>query len=92
VGWGAILSKTGWAVTRQAGRMTTVTCYLHGGYPHSEALVRDRILYAVRVFGGPERLQIMPDCGLRTRFWETAYRKLATMTAGVRLARAALGP
>jgi Cobalamin-independent synthase, Catalytic domain len=43
------------------------------------------------VFGGPERLQIMPDCGLRTRSWDVAYRKLIKMVAGVELARAAFG-
>ena len=64
---------------------------VHTDFIEPPELVRDRILYAVRVFGGPERLQIMPDCGLRTRSWQTAYRKLASMTAGVRLARVALG-
>ena len=64
---------------------------VHTDFIEPPELVRDRILYAVRVFGGPERLQIMPDCGLRTRSWPIAYRKLGSMTAGVRLARAALG-
>ncbi len=64
---------------------------IHTDFVESPELVRDRILHAARVFGGPERLQIMPDCGLRTRSWEIAYRKLASMAAGVRLARAALG-
>lgn len=64
---------------------------VHTDFIEPPELVRDRILYAVKVFGGPERLQVMPDCGLRTRPWEIAYRKLASMTAGVRLVRAALG-
>ena len=54
-------------------------------------LIRDRILHAVEVFGGPERLQVVPDCGLRTRSWEVAYQKLVNMVAGVALAKAALG-
>jgi methionine synthase II (cobalamin-independent) len=33
----------------------------------------------------------MPDCGLRTRTWDVAYRKLQNMVAGVSLARTALG-
>jgi len=33
----------------------------------------------------------MHDCGLRTRSWEIAHRKLANMAAGVHLARTALG-
>ena len=64
---------------------------IHTDFVEPPELVRDRILYAARIFGGPERLQIMPDCGLRTRSWEIAYRKLASMTVGARLARAALG-
>jgi len=43
------------------------------------------------VFGAPERLQVMPDCGLRTRSWDIAYRKLTSMVAGAQLARPALG-
>jgi 5-methyltetrahydropteroyltriglutamate--homocysteine methyltransferase len=49
-------------------------------------LVRDRILYAVDVFGDPARLHICPDCGLRTRSWEVAYDKLVNMVEGTRLA------
>jgi 5-methyltetrahydropteroyltriglutamate--homocysteine methyltransferase len=64
---------------------------IHTDFVEPPQLVRDRILYAARVFGGPERLQITPDCGLRTRSWDIAHRKLASMTEGVRLARAALG-
>jgi 5-methyltetrahydropteroyltriglutamate--homocysteine methyltransferase len=43
------------------------------------------------VFGAPERLRVMPDCGLRTRSWDIAYRKLTSMVAGAQLARPALG-
>ncbi len=53
-------------------------------------LVRDRILYAAEVFGGPDRLQVTPDCGLRTRSWEVAHAKLRNMVAGVELAREVL--
>jgi 5-methyltetrahydropteroyltriglutamate--homocysteine methyltransferase len=64
---------------------------IHTDFVESPELVRDRILYAAEVFGSLERLQVTPDCGLRTRSWEIAYRKLANMVAGVKLARAALG-
>ena len=64
---------------------------IHTDFVEPPELVRDRILYAVDVFGGPERIQVTPDCGLRTRSWEVAYDKLVTMVEGTRLAEAALG-
>jgi 5-methyltetrahydropteroyltriglutamate--homocysteine methyltransferase len=64
---------------------------IHTDFTESPELVRDRILYTVEVFGGPDRIQVMPDCGLRTRTWDVAYRKLQNMVAGVSLARTALG-
>ena len=53
--------------------------------------VRDRVLYAVEVFGDPHRIHVTPDCGLRTRSWDVAYRKLQNMVEGTRLAKARLG-
>lgn len=64
---------------------------IHTDFIEPPELVRDRILHAVEVFGGPERIQVVPDCGLRTRTWEVAYRKLESMVEGVHLARVALG-
>jgi 5-methyltetrahydropteroyltriglutamate--homocysteine methyltransferase len=64
---------------------------IHTDFVEPPELIRDRILYAVKVFGGPERLQVMPDCALRTRSWDIAYRKLTSMVAGTRLARVAIG-
>jgi 5-methyltetrahydropteroyltriglutamate--homocysteine methyltransferase len=63
---------------------------IHTDFVEPPELVRDRILYAVDVFGGPERIQVTPDCGLRTRSWEVAYDKLVAMVEGTRLAEAAL--
>ena len=60
---------------------------IHSDFVESPELVRDRILYAVDVFGDPNRIQVTPDCGLRTRSWDVAYRKLANMVAGVALAK-----
>jgi 5-methyltetrahydropteroyltriglutamate--homocysteine methyltransferase len=63
---------------------------IHTDFVESPELVRDRILYAVDVFGDPERIHVTPDCGLRTRSWEVAYDKLRNMVEGVALAQAAL--
>jgi 5-methyltetrahydropteroyltriglutamate--homocysteine methyltransferase len=63
---------------------------IHTDFVEPPELVRDRILHAVDVFGGAERLHVTPDCGLRTRSWEVAYEKLANMVAGTRLAEEAL--
>jgi 5-methyltetrahydropteroyltriglutamate--homocysteine methyltransferase len=63
---------------------------IHTDLVEPPELVRDRILYAVDVFGGPERLHLTPDCGLRTRSWDVAYAKLRSMVEGVRLAERAL--
>jgi 5-methyltetrahydropteroyltriglutamate--homocysteine methyltransferase len=60
---------------------------IHSDFVESPELVRDRILYAVDVFGDPNRIHVTPDCGLRTRSWDVAYRKLANMVAGVALAK-----
>lgn len=59
---------------------------IHSDFVEPAELVRDRILYAVDVLGDPERIQVNPDCGLRTRSWDVVYDKLANMVAGTRLA------
>ena len=64
---------------------------IHSDFIEPPELVRDRVLYAVRVFGDPQRIHVTPDCGLRTRSWNVAYEKLRNMTAGVELARKELG-
>ena len=64
---------------------------IHTDFIESPELVRDRVLYAVKVFGDPTRIHVTPDCGLRTRSWNVAYQKLRNMTAGVALARQSLG-
>jgi 5-methyltetrahydropteroyltriglutamate--homocysteine methyltransferase len=63
---------------------------IHTDFVESPELVRDRILYAVEVFGDPERIHVCPDCGLRTRSWEVAYEKLSNMVEGTKLAEQAL--
>jgi 5-methyltetrahydropteroyltriglutamate--homocysteine methyltransferase len=59
---------------------------IHSDFVEPAELVRDRILYAVDVLGDPQRIQVNPDCGLRTRSWDVVYEKLANMVAGTRLA------
>ncbi len=49
-------------------------------------LVRDRILKAIKIIE-PERIYVNPDCGLRTRSWRVAFRKLENMVRGAELAR-----
>ena len=63
---------------------------IHSDFVEPAELVRDRILYAVEVLGDPERIQVNPDCGLRTRSWDVVYEKLSNMVQGTRLAEEAL--
>jgi 5-methyltetrahydropteroyltriglutamate--homocysteine methyltransferase len=64
---------------------------IHTDFVEPPELVRDRVLHSVDVFGDPARIHVIPDCGLRTRSWEVAFRKLQNMVAGVRLAKERLG-
>lgn len=50
-------------------------------------LVRDRIVAASDIVGDPGRVYVNPDCGLRTRTWQTAYEKLTNMVKGAEMAR-----
>lgn len=59
---------------------------IHSDFIEPPELVRDRILYAVDVLGDPGRIQVNPDCGLRTRSWDVVYEKLKNMVEGTRLA------
>jgi 5-methyltetrahydropteroyltriglutamate--homocysteine methyltransferase len=63
---------------------------IHTDYVEPPELVRDRILYAVDIFGDPTRIQVTPDCGLRTRSWDIAFQKLVNMVEGTRLAEETL--
>lgn len=59
---------------------------VHDDEIETPRLVRDRILRAVDIFGDPTKIFPSPDCGLRTRSWDTAYDKLAVTVEGARLA------
>ena len=53
----------------------------------SPELIRDRILYACKILGKPEKVFVNPDCGLRTRSWGVAYEKLCNIVKGSEMAR-----
>lgn len=53
-------------------------------------LVRDRVLRAVEIVDDPTKVFPSPDCGLRTRSWEIAYKKLQATVEGTQLAKQAL--
>jgi 5-methyltetrahydropteroyltriglutamate--homocysteine methyltransferase len=63
---------------------------IHSDFVEPAELVRDRVLYAAEALGDPERIQVNPDCGLRTRSWDVVYEKLSNMVQGARLAEDAL--
>jgi 5-methyltetrahydropteroyltriglutamate--homocysteine methyltransferase len=63
---------------------------IHSDFVEPAELVRDRILYAAEALGDPGRIQVNPDCGLRTRSWDVVYEKLSSMVEGTHLAEAAL--
>lgn len=59
---------------------------IHTDFIESPELVRDRILYSVKVLGDPALVNPTPDCGLRTRTWDVAYKKMRNTAEGARLA------
>jgi 5-methyltetrahydropteroyltriglutamate--homocysteine methyltransferase len=63
---------------------------VHTDFVEPPELVRDRILYAAKVVGDPNRIYVSTDCGLRTRTWEVSFAKLKNMVLGAELARKAL--
>lgn len=63
---------------------------VHSDTLEKPALIRDRVNYAVKILGDPERIYVNPDCGLRTRTWDVAYAKLCNIVEGTDLARDAM--
>ncbi len=59
---------------------------IHTDFVEPVELIRDRILYGVKLLKDPEKILVTPDCGLRTRTWEIAYEKLCRMTEASHLA------
>jgi 5-methyltetrahydropteroyltriglutamate--homocysteine methyltransferase len=50
--------------------------------------VADRIRRAAKILGDPSRIWVNPDCGLRTRSLDIAWKKLGALVEGAKLARA----
>lgn len=71
------------------GRVGLGVINVHSDFVLPPELIRDRVLYAAGVLG-PEKVLVNPDCGLRTRTWNTAYNMLSGMSKGAALARAAV--
>lgn len=63
---------------------------IHSDFLETPALVRDRILYAAKILGDPTLINPTPDCGLRTRTWDVAFKKLSAVSEGARLAEKSL--
>ncbi len=55
----------------------------------SPELIRDRLVFASKLVGDPNKVWVNPDCGLRTRTWNVAFSKLSNATKGAQLAREA---
>ncbi len=64
---------------------------IHSDLIETPEVIRDRLLYAAKIIGDPSRIQVNPDCGLRTRKWDVAFAKLTNMVKGADLARAEFG-
>ena len=64
---------------------------VHRDDVESSDVVAERIVRAANYLGDPERIWVNPDCGLRTRSLEIAYKKLAAMAEGARAARREFG-
>jgi len=63
---------------------------VHTDFIEPAELVKERILHVVDMVDDPDRVYVNPDCGLRTRTWETSFQKLRNMVVGARLARDSL--
>ncbi|MEM0441467.1 MAG: hypothetical protein QXF45_00775 [Candidatus Caldarchaeum sp.] len=60
---------------------------VHTDFIESPELVRDRLLYAVKVMDDPGKIVACNDCGLRTRSWRVAHSKQLNLVEGVSMVR-----
>ena len=67
------------------------TIDVHTDFIEPPELIRDRILYALDIIKDPDRIYVAPDCGLRTRTWDVAFKKLRNMVEGKYLAEKEAG-
>lgn len=63
---------------------------IHDDEVETPEVVRDRILHAADLLGA-DAVNPCPDCGLRTRTWEVADKKLRAIARGTRQAKEKLG-
>ncbi len=64
---------------------------IHSDLVETPEVVKQRLVYAAEIIGDPEKVQVNPDCGLRTRKWEVAFPKLKNMVLGSQLAKEEYG-
>ncbi len=64
---------------------------IHSDLIETPQVVKDRLMFAAKVLGNPDAVQVNPDCGLRTRRWDVAFPKLCNMVEGAMLARSEFG-
>jgi len=64
---------------------------IHSDVIESPEKIRDELLVASKILGDPSLVEVNPDCGLRTRKPEIAYKKLENMVKGEELARKEFG-
>lgn len=60
---------------------------VHVDLIESPEIIRDRILYAEKIWGDPTKIYVNPDCGLRTRSRDVAFTKLSRISKGRDLAK-----
>ncbi|MGP6293299.1 methionine synthase [Caldiplasma sukawensis] len=53
----------------------------------SQELIKDRLEYSMKLMPFPELIKVNPDCGLRTRSRDVAYKKLKNMGEAVKSIR-----
>jgi 5-methyltetrahydropteroyltriglutamate--homocysteine methyltransferase len=63
---------------------------VHTDFIEPVELIRDRILYALKVLKDEKTIYVNPDCGLRTRNWDVAKNKLTNMVKAVKEVRISL--
>ena len=63
---------------------------VHSNKIESVETIRKRIEYASKIME-PKKLYVNPDCGLRTRRWDVAFKKLKNMVKASKLARKEFG-
>ncbi len=56
---------------------------VHTDFIEPVNLIRDRILFALNIVDDPNKIFVAPDCGLRTRSWKVAFKKLRNMVEAV---------